>query len=225
MKKYICIFYILFSFFNVFANEFNYKNLSKIEMDVLLNDKVIGYSNYFFKHNEDTMTVENYTKFIVEMFGVKVFSIDSKSKEIYKKDKLISFESTTLQNNKKKFVQLNYDEKKNKFIINGSSYVGEANLDNVIGNWWNSKILEAKTQISPLSGSIKKQTTKLTNKDEIEFNGKRIKLFQFKLKSTEDLPDDKKLDFNIWLDPNKGIIYKVKYNRLGSWEYRLKNYE
>ena len=225
MKKYICIFYILFSFFSVFANEAHYKNLSKIEMDVLRNDKIIGYSNYFFKHDEDSMTVENYTKFIVEMFGVKVFSIDSKSKEIYKKDKLISFESTTLQNNKKKFVQLNYDEKKNKFIINGSSYVGEANLDNVIGNWWNSKILEAKTQISPLSGSIKKQTIKLTNKDEIEFNGKRIKLFQFKLKSTEDLPDDKKLDFNIWLDPNKGIIYKVKYNRLGSWEYRLKNYE
>tara|TARA_B100001179_G_scaffold173662_1_gene129018 strand:+ start:65 stop:742 length:678 start_codon:yes stop_codon:yes gene_type:complete len=225
MKKYICIFYILFSFFSVFANEAHYKNLSKIEMDVLRNDKIIGYSNYFFKHDEDSMTVENYTKFIVEMFGVKVFSIDSKSKEIYKKNKLISFESTTLQNDKKKFVKLNYDKKKNKFIINGSSYVGEANLDNVIGNWWNSKVLEAKTQISPLSGSIKKQTTKLTNKDEIEFNGKRIKLFQFKLKSTEDLPDDKKLDFNIWLDPNKGIIYKVKYNRLGSWEYRLKNYE
>ena len=194
-------------------------------MDVLRNDKVIGYSNYFFKHDEDIMIVENYTKFDVEMFGVKVFSIDSKSKEIYEKDKLISFESTTLQNDKKKFVKLNYDEKKKKFIINGSSYVGEANLDDVIGNWWNSKILRAKTQISPLSGSIKKQTTKLTNKDEMEFKGKKIKLFQFKLKSTEDLPDDKKLDFDIWLDPNEGIIFKVKYNRLGSWEYRLKSYE
>ncbi len=225
MKKYIFIFYILFSFFNVFADESHYKNLSKIEMDILRNDKVIGYSNYFFKHAKDTMMVENYTKFIVEMFGVKVFSINSKSKEIYKKDKLISFESTTLQNDKKKYVKLNYDEKKNKFIINGSSYVGEANLDNVIGNWWNSKILESKTQISPLSGSIKKQTSKLTNKDEIEFNGKKIKLLQFKLKSTEDLPDDKKLDFDIWLDPNKDIIFKVKYNRLGNWEYRLKSYE
>jgi len=225
MKKYIYIFYILFSFFNVFADESHYKNLSKIEMDILRNDKVIGYSNYFFKHAKDTMAVENYTKFIVEMFGVKVFSIDSKSKEIYQKDKLISFESTTLQNDKKKYVKLNYDEKKNKFIINGSSYVGEANLDNVIGNWWNSKILESKTQISPLSGSIKKQTSKLTNKDEIEFNGKKIKLLQFKLKSTEDLPDDKKLDFDIWLDPNKDIIFKVKYNRLGNWEYRLKSYE
>ena len=194
-------------------------------MDVLRNDKVIGYSNYYFKHNEDTMTVENYTKFIVEMLGVKVFSIDSKSKEIYQKDKLMSFESKTLQNDKKKFVKLNYDKKKNKFIINGSSYVGEANVDNIIGNWWNSKILGTKTQISPLSGSIKKQAVKLTNKDEVEFRGKKIKLIQFKLKSTEDLPDNKKLDFDIWIDPNEGIIFKVKYNRLGSWEYRLKNYE
>ena len=225
MKKSICIFFTLFSFFKVFADELNYKNISKIEMDVLRNDEVIGYSNYFFKHSGDTMIVENYTKFNVEMFGIKVFSINSKSKEIYKKNKLLSFESSTLQNDKKKFVKLIYDENKNKFIINGSSYVGEANRENIIGNWWNAKILGTKTQISPLSGSIKKQSVKLTGKDEIEFNGKKIKLMQFKLKSTEDLPDDKKLDFDIWLDPNEGIIFKVKYNRLGSWEYRLKNYQ
>ena len=48
----------------------------------------------------------------------------------------------------------------------------------------------------------------------------------FKLKSkNKNLDDDKKLDFDIWLEPNKGIIFKVKYNRLGNWEYRLKNYE
>ena len=194
-------------------------------MEVLRNEKIIGYSNYFFKHSGDTMIVENYTKFNVEMFGIKVFSINSKSNEIYEKDKLISFESSTLQNDKKKFVKLTYDKNKNKFIINGSSYVGEANQENIIGNWWNAKILETKTQISPLSGSIKKQEVKFTNEDQIEYKNKKIKLSQFKLKSTEDLPDDKKLDFDIWLEPNKGIIFKVKYNRLGSWEYRLKNYE
>ena len=225
MKKSICIFFILFSFFKVFADELNYKNISKIEMDVLRNDEVIGYSNYFFKHSGDTMIVENYTKFNVEMFGIKVFSINSKSKEIYQKNKLLSFESSTLQNDKKKFVKLIYDENKNKFIINGSSYVGEANRENIIGNWWNAKILETKTQISPLSGSIKKQEVKFTNKDEIDYKGKKIKLFQFKLKSVENLPDDKKLDFDIWLNPNEGIIFKVKYNRLGNWEYRLKNYQ
>jgi len=225
MKKSICIFFILFLFFNVFADELNNKNISKIEMDVLRNDKVIGYSNYFFTHSGHTTIVENYTKFAVEMFGIKVFTINSKSKEIYEKEKLLFFESSTLQNDKKKFVKLTYDENKNKFIINGSSYVGEANQENVIGNWWNSKILETNTQISPLSGSIKKQKVKLTNNDMVEYNGKKINLIQFNLKSIEDLPDDKKLDFDIWLDPNKNIIFKVKYNRLGSWEYRLKNYE
>ena len=194
-------------------------------MDVLRNDEVIGFSNYFFKHSGDTMIVENYTKFNVELFGIKVFSINSKSKEIYQKNNLLSFESSTLQNDKKKFVKLIYDENKNKFIINGSSYVGEATRENIIGNWWNAKILETKTQISPLSGSIKKQEVNFTNKDEIDYKGKKIKLFQYKLKSTENLPDDKKLDFDIWLNPDEGIIFKVKYNRLGSWEYRLKNYE
>ncbi len=225
MKKSICIFFILFSFFNVFADESHYKDISKIEMEVLRNEKIIGYSNYFFKHSGDTMIVENYTKFNVEMFGINVFTINSKSKEIYEKDKLLSFESSTSQNDKKKFVKLTYDKNKNKFIINGSSYVGEANEENIIGNWWNAKILETKTQISPLSGSIKKQEVKFTNEDQVEYKNKKIKLSQFKLKSTEDLPDDKKLDFDIWLEPNKGIIFKVKYNRLGNWEYRLKNYE
>ena len=225
MKLFIFIFYIILSFSSIFAEESHFKNISKIEMDVLRNDKVIGHSNYFFKYDDENMTVENNTKFIVDMFGVKIFSIDSKSKGIYKKGNLISFESKTFQNDKLKFVKLNYDKKKNIFIIDGSSYTGEASLNNIIGNWWNPKILKAKTQISPLSGSIKKQSVKLTGKDEIEFKGKKIKLFRFKLKSTEDLPDDKKLDFDILLEPNEGIIFKVKYNRLGNWEYRLKNYE
>ena len=225
MKKSIYIFFIFFSFFKVFADELNYKNISKIEMDVLRNDEVIGFSNYFFKHSGDTMIVENYTKFNVELFGIKVFSINSKAKEIYKKNNLLSFESSTLQNDKKKFVKLIYDENKNKFIINGSSYVGEANRENIIGNWWNAKILETKTQISPLSGSVKKQEVNFTNKEEIDYKGKKIILFQYKLKSTDNLPDDKKLDFDIWLNPKEGIIFKVKYNRLGNWEYRVKNYE
>ena len=139
MKVFIFIFYIILSFSSIFAQESHFKNLSKIEMDVLRNDKVIGHSNYFFKYDDENMTVENNTKFIVDMFGVKIFSIDSKSKGIYKKGNLISFESKTFQNDKLKFLKLNYDKKKNIFIIDGSSYTGEARTDNIIGNWWIQK--------------------------------------------------------------------------------------
>ena len=39
------------------------------------------------------------------------------------------------------------------------------------------------------------------------------------------LPKDKKLNFDIWFDKKRGLILKVKYSRMGNWEYRLKSYE
>ena len=224
--KILLAFIILFiNIDNVFAHSSHIKSLSKIEMEVLRNDKIIGFSNYYFEHKKDLMIVKNETNFLVEMAGIKIFSIKGNSEEIYKNEKLISFKSSTLQNKKRKFVKLIFDENKNLFIIDGSSFKGETGPDNVIGNWWNSKILQSESQISPLSGSVKEQIVKLVGKDEMILNGKKYKLFKFNLKSSnEELPKDKKLDFNIWLEPNEGIIFKVQYNRLGNWEYKIKNF-
>ena len=224
--KILLAFIILFiNVGNVFAHSSHIKSLSKIEMEVLRNDKIIGFSNYYFEHKKDLMIVKNETNFLVEMAGIKIFSIKGNSEEIYKNEKLISFKSSTLQNKKRKFVKLFFDENKNLFIIDGSSFKGETGTDNVIGNWWNSKILQSKSQISPLSGSVKEQIVKLVGKDEMILNGKKYKLFKFNLKSSnEEIPKDKKLDFNIWLEPNEGLIFKVQYNRLGNWEYKIKNF-
>ena len=224
--KILLAFIILFiNVSNVFAHSSHIKSLSKIEMEVLRNDKVIGFSNYYFEHKKDLMIVKNETNFLVEMAGIKIFSIKGNSEEIYKNEKLISFKSSTLQNKKRKFVKLIFDENKNLFIIDGSSFKGETGTDNVIGNWWNSKILQSKSQISPLSGSVKEQIVKLVGKDEMILNGKKYKLFKFNLKSSnEEMPKDKRLDFNIWLEPNEGLIFKVQYNRIGNWEYKIKNF-
>ena len=224
--KILLAFIILFiNVGNVFAHSSHIKNLSKIEMEVLRNGKVIGFSDYYFEHKKDLMIVKNETNFLVEMAGIKIFSIKGNSEEVYENEKLISFKSSTLQNKKRKFVKLIFDENKNLFIINGSSFKGETGLDNVIGNWWNSKILQSKSQISPLSGSVKEQIVRLIGKDEMILNGKKYKLFKFNLKSSnEELPKDKKLDFNIWLEPKEGLIFKVQYNRLGNWEYKIKNF-
>ena len=224
--KILLAFIILFiNVGNVFAHSSHIKSLSKIEMEVLRNDKVIGFSNYYFEHKKDLMIVKNETNFLVEIAGIKIFSIKGNSEEVYKNEKLISFKSSTLQNKKRKFVKLIFDENKNLFIINGSSFKGETGLDNVIGNWWNSKILQSESQISPLSGSVKEQIVKLVGKDEMILNGKKYKLFKFNLKSSnEELPKDKRLDFNIWLEPKDGLIFKVQYNRLGNWEYKIKNF-
>ena len=217
---------LIISYSNAFSHSSHIKSLSKIEMEVLRNNKVIGFSNYYFNHENNKMIVKNETNFAVEMAGIKIFSIIGNSEEVYQNEKLISFQSSTTQNKKKKYVNLIYDEVKNLFIIDGSSFKGEANVKNIIGNWWNSQLLQSNSQISPLSGSIKEQSVKLIGKDEIVLNGKKYKLFKFNLKSTnQNLPKDKKLDFDIWLEPNEGLIFKVQYNRLGNWEYKIKNFE
>ena len=117
-------------------------------------------------------------------------------------------------------------KKKNIFNINGSSYNGEASIDNVIGNWWNHKILQSDSQISPISGSIKEQVVTLVGKEKINQYGKTYTVNHFTLKSKDmSLPKDKRLDFNIWYDEENFRIIRVTYSRMGNWEYRLKNVE
>ena len=226
MRKYILIIITLLFASKAFSHTSHYDGLKKIEMDVVLNGEVIGYSNYFFEKNNKIMTVKNYTKFKVKLLGVTVFSILSETTEKYENDKLIYFKSNTFQNDKEKFVNLNYNKSSKKFIIDGSSYQGEASLDCIIGNWWNHKIFKASKQISPLSGSVKEQVVTFIGKEKININNKEYLTEHFKLKSKdENLPDDKKLNFDIWYNPESNLIIKVSYSKMGNWEYRLKNFE
>jgi len=226
MKKYIYILLLVFLVSKAYSHSEHYQGLKKIEMEVLRNGNVIGYSNYFFEHKGNKLEVKNYTKFKVDLLGVTIFSILSEGLEIYENDKLIHFKSNTFQNNKEKYVRLNYDESSTKFVIDGSSYKGKAEIDCVIGNWWNHRILKAKKQISPLSGSIKDQIVTPTGQDYIVINGKKYLADRFKLKSKDQtLSKDKKLDFDIWYNKENNLILKVSYSRMGNWEYRIKNFE
>jgi len=227
MKKiFINIILFLFFFSNSNAHISHYKNFKKIEMEIFRNNELIGYNYYFFKTKNDEVQVISQTKITVKLLGATIFDIEGYGEETYKNDKLISFRSKTKQNKKEKFVNLKINTEYNKFTIKGSSYSGEASKNNVIGNWWNHKLLQAETQISPVSGSIKEQVVTFIAKEKINLYGKSYKTEHFKLKSkNQNLPDDKKLNFDIWFDKNTGLIIKVKYSRMGEWEYRLKSFE
>ena len=227
MKKFF-INIALFLFFSTSLNAHisHYKNFKKIEMEIFRNNKLIGYNNYFFKKKNDELKITNQTKITVKLLGATIFDVESYGEEKYKNNKLISFNSKTKQNKKIKYVNLLLNEETNKFIIEGSSFSGEANIKNVIGNWWNHKILQADSQISPVSGSIKEQVVAFVAEEKIELYGKSYIAEHFTLKSKDsNLPADKKLNFDIWLEKNTGLILKVKYTRMGDWEYRLKGFD
>ena len=227
MKKiFINIVFFLLLSSNLNAHVSHYKDFKKIEMEIFRNNELIGYNYYFFTKKNNEIQVTNQIKITVKLLGTIIFDVEGYGEEKYIDDKLISFNSKTKQNKKQKFVSLWLNEEKNRFIIKGSSFSGEANIKNVVGNWWNHKILQAESQISPVSGSIKKQVVTFVTKEKIELYGKIYEAERFTLKSKNlDLPDDKKLNFDIWLEKNTGLILKVKYSRIGDWEYRLKSYE
>jgi hypothetical protein len=226
MKKISLIIFFLTYSFNTSAHMAHYNKFNKIEMEILKDGEVIGYNYYFFKKDKNTTTVTNQIKFTVKLFGATIFEIEGYGEEKYIKDKLISFNSKTRQNNKDKYVNLKLDEQENKFNIKGSSYSGKASIDNVIGNWWSHKILQTNSQISPISGSIKEQVVTFVGKEKLKLYGKNYDVEHFKLTSKDmSIPKDKRLDFDIWFDKKNALILKVAYSHLGNWEYRVKNFE
>ena len=225
MKKILVLIVILISS-NVLAHMDHYKKYNKIEMEIFRNGELIGYNYYFFTRKGDETIVTNQIKFSVKLLGATIFKVEGYGEEKYIKDQLISYESKTLQNDKQKFVNLIFNKEDDVFKIKGSSYEGKASKDNIIGNWWNHKILQSDSQISPISGSIKEQVITFIGSEKIEQYGITYEVDHFKLNSKNmSLPKDKRLDFDIWLDKKNSMIVRVSYSRMGNWEYRLKNFE
>ena len=225
MKKILVLIIVLFSS-NVLAHMDHYKKFNKIEMEIFRNGELIGYSYYFFTRKGDETIVTHQIKFSVKLLGATIFQVEGYGEEKYVKDQLISYNSKTLQNDKEKFVNLVFDKDKNKFNIKGSSYNGEASIDNIVGNWWSHKILQTNSQISPISGSIKQQIVTFIGRERIDLYNKMHNVDHFKLQSKDmSLPKDKRLDFDIWYDSKNFIIKKISYQRMGLWEYYLKNIE
>ena len=225
MKKILVLILVLLSS-NGLTHMEHYKKYNKIEMDIFRNGELIGYNYYFFTRKGDETVVTNQIKFSVKLLGAIIFKVEGYSEEKYVKDQLVSYDSKTLQNDKEKFVNLVLNKDKNKFDIKGSSYIGEASINNIIGNWWSHKVLQASSQISPLSGSIKEQVVTFVGKENINLYGKNYETEHFTIKSKDmSLPKDKRLDLDVWYDQNNSIILKVSYSRMGNWEYLLKRVE
>jgi len=226
MKKTIIILFLLLYSNISIAHMAHYNKYNKIEMEIFRNGELIGYNYYFFSRKGDETVVTNQIKFSVKLLGATIFQVEGFGEEKYIKNQLISYNSKTLQNDKKKFVNLDYSKKDNKFNIKGSSFSGKASNNNVIGNWWNHKILQADSQISPVSGSIKEQVVTFIGKEKINQYGNTYEVDHFKLISKDmSTPKDKRLEFDIWFDRKNSMMIRVSYSRMGDWEYRLKNFE
>ena len=149
----------------------------------------------------------------------------TKTTETYVNGKLNNYISETFQNDKRKYVILTLNKQKKLFEIDGSSFKGETDVNNIVGSWWNHEIINKKTQISAVSGRILPQKVKFLGKKDVILFDKKYNALKFLFLSNDDKPlNKKKINFNLWYDEDSLLWLKMSYEKFGQWEYRLKNY-
>ena len=224
MKKYllsIALIYLLF--FDLNAHVDHYSKYNYLEYELFRNNKSIGFHKYNFERNGSNLIINNEVSFKITKLGVDLYKYYAKGVEKYENGIFSGFNSTTDQNKKKKYVDITIDPTDKDLIIDGSSFKGKVDKDLIIGTWWNHEIVQKKAQISAVSGRIIEQKVEFLGKKEIELYGKTYEALHFKfLSSDETLPDNKKLNTDIWYDSKSLIWLKAQFVKQGNWEYRLK---
>ena len=228
MKKAILSIIILFSLsinFNANSHVEHYAKFNYLEYELFRNNKLIGYHKYDFIRKDDFLNVKSEVNFKITKLGVELYKYSAKSEEIYKKNNFFEFSSKTNQNKKEKYVNLSVDTSDGSLIIDGSSYKGKANKNAIIGTWWNHEIVKAKAQISAISGRIIEQKVTFIGKEKVKIGDKTFNTLHFNFKSSDEtLPDNKKLNTDIWYDESTYLWVKAAFDKTGYWEYRIKNY-
>ena len=229
MKKAILSIIILFSFsINFKANSHveHYAEFNYLEYELFRNNKSIGYHKFDFIRKNDFLNVKSEVSFKITKLGVVLYKYFAKSEEIYKSNKFIKFSSKTNQNKKEKYVNINLNSEDNGLVIDGSSYKGVGDIDFIVGTWWNHEIVKSKAQISSISGRIIEQAVSFIGKEEVKIGNKTFNTLHFNFKSSDQtLPDNKKLNTDIWYDENTYLWVKAAFDKTGYWEYRLKTYK
>tara|TARA_B100000780_G_scaffold66992_1_gene44235 strand:+ start:181 stop:867 length:687 start_codon:yes stop_codon:yes gene_type:complete len=216
--------------FLVFSNEAtahleHYKDIKILNYELFRNDKSIGYHTYDFEKINNILKVKSVIDLKISKLGVDIYTYNGFTKEEFINNQLIKFSSKTNQNKKIKNTDILYDKENNELIISGSENQLVSPKEYPVGTWWNHEIVQAKAQISGISGRIIEQKVTFLGKEQLNLYGKNYEALHFNFKSTDEkLPEKKKLNIDIWYEEETKLWLKAAFNKTGRWEYRLKEY-
>ena len=225
-KKFISIILFLVFSTKLIAHTEHYKDISSLEYELFRNDKSIGFHNYKFERSKNNLNVKSVINFKITKLGIDLYSYYGSTEEKYKKNQLIKFLSNTNQNKKIKNTEITFNKEKDKLIISGSENQLISPKEYLVGTWWNHEIIQAKAQISAISGRIIDQKVIFLGKEKLNLNGNIYSSLHFNFTSTDkNLPEKKKLNIDFWYDDKTKIWLKAAFNKTGYWEYRIKIYQ
>ena len=206
-----------------FSHVEHYKKYNYLEYELFRNNTSIGYHKYDFNRDGKKLSISSEVSFKITKLGVDLYKYFAKSEENYENGVFKSYSSKTKQNKKDRYVNIKVDPEDKNLIIDGSSFKGKANKDFIVGTWWNHEIIKAEAQISGISGRIIEQKVTFIGKEEIKIGDKIYNTMRFNFKSSDEtLPDNKKLNTDIWYEEDTYLWVKAAFDKRGYWEYRIK---
>ena len=223
-KKFLSIVLFLLFSAKATAHTEDYNDINALEYELFRNNQSIGYHNYKFERDKNYLNVKSIMDFKITKLGIDLYKYYGSTEEKYKKDQLIKFSSNTNQNKKIKNTEIKFNKEKDKLIISGSENQLISPKEYLVGTWWNHEIVQAKAQISAISGRIIDQKAIFLGKEKITLYGKTYDALRFNLLSTDtSLSESKKLNIEVWYEEDTNVWLKAAFDKTGHWEYRLKN--
>ncbi|MEZ5919979.1 MAG: DUF6134 family protein [Parvularculaceae bacterium] len=113
---------------------------------------MIGYHAVEVTEEGGITRTETRIRMRVKFGPVVVFRYDLASIEHWRDGALQSIESSTDRNGRK--MNLTVQRTANAFVVNGSSYQGEAPLNAIPGSYWNKEIVDAPVLLNTQNGSL-----------------------------------------------------------------------
>ncbi|MBH71977.1 MAG: hypothetical protein CMI97_05840 [Pelagibacteraceae bacterium] len=204
--------YLIFIFFLFFSNDiiaFSYKPIH--EFEIYRNNKKIGFHKLSFKNIEDKIVVNTQIEMIVKLGIIPVFTYFYKGEELWVNNNFIRAKTITKKNNKN--FKFEAERKNKKMEIKSRGKVFFEDSDSLITSYWNQNWMKKKVLIDSQHGKKRLINVEKKNYEKVKTVNGDVFAQRFKVTGTQDKPNGKKIDYDIWYDEEGRwvkIIFKVK---------------
>jgi len=150
-----------------------------IRFDVLREGAVIGEHLVDFARLDGGYSVQTRIEIAVRILGVKVFEFRHKSTEVWKKDRLVTFESKTRDDDSEFFVDGRATA--SGFEMTNRKGVETAPADIMVASYWTPEIARQTLLIDPQRGRVKPQQLVATDTLAVPVAGASVNTTRYRL--------------------------------------------
>ena len=145
---------------------------------------------------------------VVKIGFVPVFNYIHKANETWKDEKFIKAKTSTIKNNRN--FELEAYRKDNKLEIKSNKKVFSVNENSLITSYWHQHWFKKKVLIDSQHGKKRLINIEKKNFEKISTANGFIYAQNYKVTGTQDKPNGKKIDYDIWYD-EKGRWVKISF--------------